>query len=272
MSKKFKMAILIVVVLGLCAGLAGCGSADWELFEPQEPVSGNGDVTLMMESSYKHEGVTIMMQLGAYLWADGFFRQSELVFHLMNESDDEIRYVPSILLQKQIGGEWYGWTKKNAPEASAQDMRVLAPSEETVYSVSMSKLFPGEVREPGKYRACLRFDYPARTDGDGQRTYETGYAFCDFVLEEELAAGDCPPCMYWDGACYYVSEKVEKEDVIQKRLGEITMIVDICAMPKKNGQSNTPGIPIGSGVYRMAYGDYMAMQIDGEWWRMERER
>ena len=76
---------------------------------------------------------------------------------------------------------------------------------------------------------------------------------------------------YSDDSGYY--EKlghVDEEDVKLPKLGEITEIVDISGLPKKNGQSNSPIMPVGAEIYPLLYGENLAMYADGEWWLLKR--
>lgn len=83
---------------------------------------------------------------------------------------------------------------------------------------------------------------------------------------------DCPAYMYWDGICYEKLGHVDEEDIKLPKLGEITEIVDISGLPEKNGQSNSPIMPIGAEIYSLLHGRNLAMYADGEWWLLKPRR
>lgn len=79
------------------------------------------------------------------------------------------------------------------------------------------------------------------------------------------------PCMYWDGIYYEVYEEIDAEEVKPDKLGEITENLDLTELPEKNGQSNSPIIPVGAEIYSMLDGEDLAMYADGIWWRLQRQ-
>lgn len=85
---------------------------------------------------------------------------------------------------------------------------------------------------------------------------------------EEVPAGICPPCMYWDGKYYYKENEIDAEEVLPDKLGEITEVVSISGMPEKHGQSNVPVMPVGAEIYPMIDGKDLATYADGVWWRL----
>ena len=83
---------------------------------------------------------------------------------------------------------------------------------------------------------------------------------------------DCSPYMYWDGVYYQKLGHIDEERVKLPKLGEITEIVDISGLPEKNGQSNTPIMPVGAEIYSLLHGKNLAMYADGEWWLLKPRR
>lgn len=88
----------------------------------------------------------------------------------------------------------------------------------------------------------------------------------------EVYPDDCPPYMYWDGVYYQKLGHIDEERVKLPKLGEITEIVDISGLPEKNGQSNTPIMPVGAEIYSLLDGKNLAMYADGEWWLLKPRR
>ena len=97
-----------------------------------------------------------------------------------------------------------------------------------------------------------------------EKSYKVETAYSDD------SGDDCPAYMYWDGIYYEKLGHVDEEDVKLPKLGEITEIVDISGLPKKNGQSNSPIMPVGAEIYPLIYGENLAMYADGEWWLLKR--
>ena len=83
---------------------------------------------------------------------------------------------------------------------------------------------------------------------------------------------DCPAYMYWDSIYYQKLGHVDEEDVKLPKLGEITETIDISHLPKKNGQSNSPIMPVGAEIYPLLHGENLAMYADGEWWLLKPRR
>lgn len=96
-----------------------------------------------------------------------------------------------------------------------------------------------------------------------------------YQLSEKANLEDYPneylPCMYWNGVYYEKDELISLEDVKPDKLGEITEILDLSELPEKNGQSNSPIIPVGAEIYPMLDGKDLAMYSDGIWWRLIRQ-
>ena len=79
------------------------------------------------------------------------------------------------------------------------------------------------------------------------------------------------PCMYWDGAYYERNEEIDEEEVKPDKLGEITETLDLSELPEKNGQSNSPIIPVGAEIYPMLNGKDLAMHVGNVWWQLQRQ-
>ena len=79
------------------------------------------------------------------------------------------------------------------------------------------------------------------------------------------------PCMYWDGIYYERDGKITGEEVKPNKLGEITENLDLSELPEKNGQSNSPIMPVGAEIYPMLDGENLAMNTGRVWWRLQRQ-
>ncbi len=79
------------------------------------------------------------------------------------------------------------------------------------------------------------------------------------------------PCMYWDGIYYERDGKITEEEVKPNKLGEITENLDLSELPEKNGQSNSPIMPVGAEIYPMLDGENLAMNTGRVWWRLQRQ-
>lgn len=96
-----------------------------------------------------------------------------------------------------------------------------------------------------------------------------------YQLSEKANSEDYPneylPCMFWNGVYYEKDEIIGMEDVKPDKLGKITENLDLSELPEKNGQSNSPIIPVGAEIYPMLDGKDLAMYSDGRWWRLIRQ-
>lgn len=92
--------------------------------------------------------------------------------------------------------------------------------------------------------------------------------FWDFLNEIAVdpdVLSVCPPYVYWDGKLYQAGTELDEEDVMQDSLGKVTTIVPQTGCPKKNGQSNSNEIPIGTEIHPTHIGNDLAAYVDGKW-------
>ena len=93
-----------------------------------------------------------------------------------------------------------------------------------------------------------------------------------YIANMENHPDDCLPYMYWDGIYYQKLGHVDEDDVKLPKLGEITEMIDLSELPEKNGQSNSPIMPVGAEIYPLLHGENLAMYADGEWWLLKPRR
>ena len=98
-----------------------------------------------------------------------------------------------------------------------------------------------------------------------EKSYKVETAYSDD------SGDDCPAYMYWDGIYYERNGKINAEEVKPDKLGEITEILDLSELPEKNGQSNSPIIPVGAEIYPMLNGKDLAMHVGNVWWQLQRQ-
>lgn len=88
-------------------------------------------------------------------------------------------------------------------------------------------------------------------------------------LSEVESDTDCfPLCIKWDGKDYYWTEEKVYEDLLRpETAGTISAVVH--GALTENGQTNIPGLE-GAEIRRTAYGDAIAVFVEGEWMWLER--
>lgn len=77
---------------------------------------------------------------------------------------------------------------------------------------------------------------------------------------------DGPPCIKWDGTYYYwTGEEVYEDLLCPDAVGTISSVVGATDPVSENGQTNISKIKEGAEIRRTAYGDAIAVFVEGRW-------
>lgn len=83
---------------------------------------------------------------------------------------------------------------------------------------------------------------------------------------EEEIKWDGPLCIKWDGTYYYwTGEEVYEDLLCPDAVGTISSVVGATDPVSENGQTNISKIKEGAEIRRTAYGDAIAVFVEGRW-------